>query len=327
MLTAYETLETARQALRLEAREYLNKPFDIATLRRAIRTAMERRALSLQARADNQQLRNLQQEIQQQKFREELARTRGEIYASIIHDINGPLTVISGFVDLINQRIGEATHLDGEKLEIVKDRLSRVTRQVASCVQISSRYLSFLRRDPAEPATVNINQVFTDLEELLKNHRQAGKHTLIIQPLTKDVTIPINGTDLIQILLNLAINALQCSEQPHQVEIRAERLHKPLDLAQFQDGPQDRFINRERFNNTAPLLSISVNDNGPGVSASAINRIFEPYFTTKPAGQGTGLGLSIVERLIEQANGAVHLHTELGTGSTFTVYLPGEVVV
>jgi two-component system, sensor histidine kinase and response regulator len=113
MLTAYETLETARQALRLGACDYLNKPFDIATLREAIRTAMERRSISLQIRANNQRLRELQQEIQNQKLREELARTRGEIYASIIHDINGPLTVISGFIEVINQRIGDATHLEG----------------------------------------------------------------------------------------------------------------------------------------------------------------------------------------------------------------------
>src|ERR1041385_7925636 len=72
MLTAYETLETARQALRLGACEYLNKPFDIATLREAVRTAMERRALSVQIRLNNQRLRDLQAEIQNQKVREEL---------------------------------------------------------------------------------------------------------------------------------------------------------------------------------------------------------------------------------------------------------------
>jgi signal transduction histidine kinase len=322
MLTAYETLETARQALRLGACDYLNKPFDIATLREAVRTAMERRSLSLQIGANNLRLKELQEEIQNQKLREELARTRGEIYASIIHDINGPLTIISGFIEVINQRIGDATHLEGEKLEIIKDRLNRITRQVTSCIQISNRYLSFLRGCASENTPVGINQILNDLGELLRTHTNAQKNTLLIRPLAADMTAQINGTDLIQILLNLAINGLQSSTEPHQVEIRSEYLLEPLDLARFADGPHDRFINRDGFHNVSPLLALMVEDNGPGIPDEVFAKIFDPYFTTKPVGQGTGLGLSIVKRLVEQAGGAVHLHTTPGKGTRFTVYLP-----
>ena len=244
MLTAYETLETARQALRLGACDYLNKPFDIATLRDSVRNAMERRSISLQIRANNQRLRELSIEIQNQKVREELARTRGEIYASIIHDINGPLTIISGFIEVINQRIGDANHLEGEKLEIIKDRLTRITRQVTSCIQISNRYLSFLRDCPGENTRVSINQILSDLGELLRTHTDAQKNALTIRSLTEDMAAQINGTDLIQILLNLAINAFQSSEQAHEVSIGAQRVPEPLNLAQFQDGPRDAFINR-----------------------------------------------------------------------------------
>jgi two-component system sensor histidine kinase/response regulator len=322
MLTAFETLETARQALRLGACDYLNKPFDIATLRDAVRTAMERRSLSLQIRANNNRLKELQEEIQNQKLREELARTRGEIYASIIHDINGPLTIISGFIEVINQRIGDATHLEGEKLDIIKDRLNRITRQVTSCIQISNRYLSFLRGCVSENTPVGVNQILNDLGELLRTHTNAQKNTLLIRPLAGDITAQINGTDLIQILLNLAINGLQCTTEPHQVEIRSQQLFAPLDLSGFTEGPQDRVINRDGFHNVAPLLALIVEDNGPGISPEAMAKIFDPYFTTKPVGQGTGLGLSIVKRLVEQAGGTVHLHSEPGQGTRFTVYLP-----
>ena len=323
MLTAYETLETARQALRLGACDYLNKPFDIATLREAVRTAMERRSLSLQIRINNQRLRELQQEIQSQRVREELARTRGEIYASIIHDINGPLTIISGFVEVINQRIGDATHLEGERLETIKDRLTRITRQVTSCIQISNRYLSFLRGCAAENTPVSVNQILNDLGELLRTHTNAQRNSLVIHALPEDMAAQINGTDLIQILLNLAINAFQCSNQPHKVEIRSERLTRPLDLSQVLDGPHDFFVNRQSFTNALPLLAVAVSDNGPGIPTDPVSRVFDPYFTTKPVGQGTGLGLSIVKRLTEQTGGGIHLHTEPGRGTTFTVYIPG----
>jgi signal transduction histidine kinase len=322
MLTAYETLETARQALRLGACDYLNKPWAIGTLREAVRRAMERRSISLEIRANGQRLKELQDEIHQQKMEEELARTRGEIYASIIHDINGPLTIISGFIEMINQRMGDSTHLEGDKLDIVKDRLNRITRQVTSCIQISNRYLSFLRRPAAAEGPVGVNQILNDLGELLRTHTHAQKNTLVIRPLDKDISAQINGTDLIQILLNLVINALQCSTQPHQVEIRGERLPEALDLARFQDGPEDLFVNREAFHNQPSLLALAVSDNGPGIPAEVIPKVFDPYFTTKPVGQGTGLGLSIVKRLVEQAGGGVHLHSSFGHGTTFTIYLP-----
>jgi two-component system sensor histidine kinase/response regulator len=327
MLTAYETLETARQALRLGACDYLNKPFDIATLREAVRTAMERRAISLQIRANNQRLRELQQEIQNQRLQEELARTRGEIYASIIHDINGPLTIISGFIEVINQRIGDATHLEGEKLDMVKDRLTRITRQVTSCIRISNRYLSFLRGSAGDSPPVSINQILADLGELLRTHTDAHRNTLAIRRLPEDTSAQINGTDLIQILLNLSINAFQCSDLPHEVEISAQQFPEPLDLSQFPDGPESYLVNRTGFSNVAPIVALAITDNGPGIGPELLAKVFDPYFTTKAVGQGTGLGLCIVKRLIEQGSGAVHLATRLGKGTTFTVYLPAHPVV
>jgi signal transduction histidine kinase len=99
-------------------------------------------------------------------------------------------------------------------------------------------------------------------------------------------------------------------------------LRHPLDLTQLKDGPQDRLLNVENFDNTAPILVLSVRDTGPGIPEETIPKIFEPYFTTKGPKQGTGLGLNIVQRLIKEAKGVLHLHTELSKGTTFTIYLP-----
>lgn len=322
MLTGYETVDTARQALRLGASDYLNKPFDIATIRESVRTAMNRRTSSLQVRRNIQRLRDLQDQVQDQQMREELARTRGEIYASIIHDINSPLTVISGFIDVICHRISDASCLEGDLLEFVKERLNRVNRQVTSCIQITSRYLSFLRSHGDEVPSVSINQILGDVRDLLRTHAGGQNHTLTVSPLPEDCAAQINGTDLIQILHNLAINAFQSAETPHRVEIRAERRLERLDLSCVKDGPQDLLVKGIRFANTPPLLAVVVQDDGPGVHPDLIGKVFDPYFTTKPAGKGTGLGLAIVKRLVEQAGGVVHLHTEVGRGTTFTVYLP-----
>src|SRR5277367_402898 len=205
MLTAYETVDTIRQALRLGACDYLNKPFDVATVRKAVATAMERHSFADEIRANNERLGALQIELHDQKMQEEITRTRGEIYASIIHDINGPLTIISGFIQIINQRMGDAKKLEGEDMDMVKDRLKRITRQVSNCIEISHRYLSFMRQQPAAPIRINVNLILEDLRELLNVHPSKGSNTLRIQSLPQGLELEMNGTDLIQILLNLAI--------------------------------------------------------------------------------------------------------------------------
>ena len=321
MLTAYETIETARQALKLGACDYLTKPFDISTMRAAIANAMERHTLSEEIHANNRKLVELQEELHNQKLQEEIVRTKGEIYASVIHDINGPLTIISGFIEIINQHISNATALDPGSLDLVKDRLARITRQVNNCIEISQRYLSFLRKRSTDKAPIGTNQILADLGELLKVHPSAQKNELVIRPLDEDAVAEINGTDLIQILLNLTINALQCSPEPHRVEIFGQRLAKPLDLSAVQDGPESHLINRDGLHNVAPLLAIAVRDNGPGIAPDVLPKIFQPFFTTKSSSKGTGLGLAIVHRFVKEGKGAIHLQTRVGEGTTFTIYL------
>ncbi|HEX7617290.1 MAG TPA: hybrid sensor histidine kinase/response regulator, partial [Verrucomicrobiae bacterium] len=324
MMTAFETTDTIRQALRLRACDYINKPFDIATMRAAVAQAMQRRKLESEIHTSAEKVQDLLAELQNQRIEEQIAKTRGDIYASIIHDINGPLTVISGFVQVLNQRVGRSSRLELEDLEFIKDRLRIIARQVGNCIEISRRYLGFLRRQPTESAaSVSVNQLFRDLEQIVRVHPSLLENEFRITPLAGDAAVRINGTDVIQILLNLAVNAFQCTPQPHRVEISGEVLHAPLDLTKFKDSPHDRLLNIESMDNTAPLVIFRVSDTGPGIAPEVLPKIFQPYFTTKGPRQGTGLGLNIVQRLIKEGSGALHCHTQVNEGTTFTVYLPG----
>jgi signal transduction histidine kinase len=77
------------------------------------------------------------------------------------------------------------------------------------------------------------------------------------------------------------------------------------------------------MNNSVPLVKFQVRDTGPGIPTDVLPKIFQAFFTTKGSREGTGLGLSIIQRLVKEGNGALHCHTEVGEGTTFTVYLPG----
>jgi signal transduction histidine kinase len=326
MLTAFETTDTMRQALRLQACDYLNKPFDVSAMRAAVANAMHRRTLASQANTETEKFQELVTELQNQKMEDQITQTRGEIYASIIHDINGPLTVISGFVQLMHQRIAKAEALAGDDLAFVKERLKTVSRQVANCIEISSRYLGFLRRSGDDAPRAEVNEILSDLAHLVGVHPSKRLNEFKIEPLREDIAALMNGTDLIQVLLNLAVNGFQCVADPHTVKISANVFSDPLDLSLFKDGPQDRLLNVENFDNTAPLVGLSVQDTGPGIPPEILPKIFHPFFTTKGSRQGTGLGLSIVQRFIKEAGGALHLHTEKGVGTIFTVYLKAAAI-
>lgn len=329
MLTAYETIETARQALRQGACDYLTKPFDLETMRGAVANAMERRTLSEQRDANLRRLRDLQEELQSRDIQNEIIRAKGEIYASVLHDINGPLTIISGFIEVINNHVRGAHNVEGESLDLVKDRLSRVTRQVNNCIEISQRYLSFLRRPTQGGVLTGIRQTFHDVNELLRVHPSVRNNEVLVQLPDPDLQAEINGASLIQLILNLAINALQCSPDAHQVHLNAQRLPEPLQLDTFVDGPQSRFLNRDGFRNAAPLAAITVSDNGSGIPPEVLDEIFktrsfEQYFSTKEERKGTGLGMAIVQRFVKDSHGALYVSTRVGQGTSFTVYLPAK---
>jgi two-component system, sensor histidine kinase and response regulator len=325
MMTAYETTDTLRQALKLHACDYINKPFDVATVRAAVASAMQRRRLRAAENDSEGKVEELFAELQSHKIQEQIAHARNEIYASIIHDINGPLTVISGFVQLMNQRLAGTTEPSAADLEFIKDRLKTIHRQTANCIEISRRYLSFLRRsENEEHARVGVNQLLADLDQLVREHPSLGSHQFTIHPLERDIGVRMNGTDLLQILRNLAVNAFQASHMPHTVEISGRVLDEPLDLSLLRDGPQDRVMNVESCDNVAPLVMLRVRDTGPGIAGDILPKVFQPYFTTKSEKQGTGLGLSIILRLVKQAGGVLHLHSLAGEGTTFTIYLPAS---
>ncbi len=321
MLSAFETTDLIRQALRLRACDYISKPFELANMRAAVANAMQRHTLEGEIHNNAEQLERLLKDLQDQKIEEQMAQTRGDIYASIIHDINGPLTVISGFVQLLNQRLGNATRLETDTVELMRDWLKTITRQVTNCIEISRRYLNLMRRQPGEAPKVGVNQLLVDLGHLLRAHPSRQNHKFEIHPLPSDLAVRMNGTDLIQVLLNLTVNAFQCAPQPHSVSIESSVLPQAADLAGFKDGPQDRFLNIESFSNAPPLVVLAVSDDGPGIPPEVLPKIFQPYFSTKGPRQGTGLGLAIVQRLVKEGGGALQVHTEPGHGTTFRVYL------
>ncbi len=317
MLTAYETLETARQALRFGAREYLNKPFDIPTLRSVTARALEKRRASSDLKSAHQRLAELQTELNR-------SASAGESAANIVHDLNNPLGVISGFVELLNRQVQDVASLQGDELEMMRGSLARVQSQVQRCLEISRRYLGADRAGSPGEERAPVHEVLVDLHELLLKHPSATNNTFVVQEPPRPLFAAMNGSDLLRVLLNLATNALQASPQSHRVEIAAEVLPPNHEISGSANTETERFLAKDTFDSRNPLVGITVRDEGEGMSSDVVRRLFDERFSTKPAGQGHGLGLGSVRDLVFAAKGAVKVSTAKGKGSTFTVYIPAK---
>ena len=326
MLTALETLESAKQAMRAGACDYLAKPFELSTLRESVARAHRLRAISHNVEANTERLRTLSDQLQDSFSREEMTRTANEIYAGVIHDLNNPLAIIAGFVDVLHKRIVDVSSLAGDDLQNFRQHLQTISKQVNTCCDISARYLRFMSRIGSSPQQVPVNQVLTDIEQLLRNHPALKSSLLVVDPLPEDAVVSLQGTELLQALLNLAINALQSTEATQTVRLSAEIYPRPLPVSTFVSGPEMRYAGLESFTNTAPFVAISVADEGCGIPPHVLPRIFDTYFTTKEPGKGTGLGLSIVARLVRSAHGFIRVNTRPGQGTVMTIVLPAGPV-
>ena len=320
MLTAYETMDTAKEAIRGGACDYLTKPFEISVVRDAIGNAVARRRLADRLSGSSLRLIELQHELNDISLREELARTQNEIYESVMHDIGSPLTAISVLIQILNQDLASTRGAADPKM--VHTQLQKVDQQVGRCIALSRRYLDYARQRASGQNEVMVNQSLRDVYELVAANPAARGNTVEITPMQVDLKAAINGTDLIQILINLVVNALQSTPQPHHVKLSADYLVSPLTEDELGGGSDEVVIGGDRFINEAPLVVVHVEDDGDGMSPEIMAKIFAPYFSTKAPGKGTGLGLVIVARLLGNAHGLLRVNSAVGTGTRFSLYIP-----
>ena len=214
----------------------------------------------------------------------------GQLAGGVAHDFNNLLTVVTGCGELLRDDM-EKTNPDRELVEDIltaADRATSLTRQL----------LAFSRQTMLQPTVVNLNDVVADSENMLRRLiREDIILTVNLDP--RSGSVRVDPDQLNQVLLNLSVNARDSMPGGGRLTIETCRLD-----------------DREGF------AGIIVTDSGEGMSAAVQERIFEPFFTTKPKDQGTGLGLATVYGIVKQSGGEVHVESELGQGSRFTILIP-----
>jgi two-component system, cell cycle sensor histidine kinase and response regulator CckA len=224
----------------------------------------------------------------------------GRLSSGIAHDFNNLLTVILGHVELMRRQAPSSPSPQAlETISLAIDRASDITSQL----------MAFGREQPFRPERVELGAAVADLMPLLKS--AVGDEisvTLVTEPSSSWVMM--DCTQLSQILLNLVLNARDAMPDGGRLRIET-RLANAVELARLvPDDPHGSFV------------QILVTDDGQGMSDETKRHLFEPFFSTKEGGQNSGLGLASVYGLTRQNGGYITLKSELGTGTSFSLYFP-----
>ncbi len=226
----------------------------------------------------------------------------GQLAAGIAHDFNNILTIIQGHVNLQLAQADLAAPL--------RSSLKHVNRASERAADLTRQLLAFSSKQVVQSRVLSVNQIVRQLHALFC--RVIGEQvTLHCECAETLPAIEADECNLEQVIMNLVVNARDAMPQGGQLVVRTRVVD--IDEAYAAQNPQSR---------PGQFVCLSVADEGCGIAPANLEHIFEPFYTTKDLGKGTGLGLSTAFGIVKQHAGWIEVSSEVGKGSTFSVYLP-----
>ena len=245
-----------------------------------------------------------QKSLEQQFAQAQKMQAVGQLAGGVAHDFNNLLTAMIGFTDLLLQRhgVGDPSFADLIQIKQNANRAAGLVRQL----------LAFSRKQPLQPKLIDVTDNFAELSHMLK--RILGEQiTLKFHHGSELGFIKVDPVQFSQVIINLAVNAKDAMNGNGLLTIstRTETLHESHRFGGDTIKPGD-------------FVVIDVSDNGCGIPPENLSRIFDPFFSTKEniVGSGTGLGLAMVYGIVRQTEGFIQVSSIVGTGTTFSIFLP-----
>jgi PAS domain S-box-containing protein len=242
--------------------------------------------------------RDLEERLRQSRKMESI----GQLAGGVAHDFNNMLGIIIGNTEFALENADPAGPLCDDLREVLK-----AARRSAD---LTGQLLTFARKQVISPKVLDLNET---VEGMLKMLRRLIGENVDLDWQTKAGLWPtiMDPSQIDQILTNLCVNARDAIEDVGAITIRLGNtvLEEACPSGQIQPAPGN-------------YVALSVSDNGCGMDQQTVTKVFEPFFTTKETGKGTGLGLAAVYGIVQQNSGGIDVCSEVGRGTTFTVYLP-----
>jgi signal transduction histidine kinase len=297
MLTGFGALETAQEALRLGANDYISKPFDATEMRDVVHRNVERTRVHRTGETAASEIRELNGRLLKELAQKERLASLGQASAEFVHDLGNPLTIVWGYVQLLAKKLEQSDAGQTPQGVTSSKELNIIEQNVRLCRELLTMWQSYGSVEAAPHKSISVSaivgEVFKGTEAMAA---QAGI-TLTSDNCDDECTVQGDEVQVKRAIQNVLINAIQAAaETKGAVKVSCTR--------------KDFYVD------------IRVEDNGPGIAPAQMQKIFEPYFTTRQNKSGTGLGLYITKKVVEDHNGSIKVDSVPQEGTTFTIRLP-----
>ncbi|MCX6996452.1 MAG: response regulator [Kiritimatiellaeota bacterium] len=296
MLTGYGALETAQEAIRHGANDYLSKPFDAREIQEIVKRHAQRTRVERRRRHSEEELRQINEQLSANLASKERLAAIGQKSAEFVHDLRNPLTAVLGYVELLSEDLKQSKDKLAERWTDTAEYLEIIERNVTRCRELSEMWLSLGKKTSGQMRPVVVQEL---LQEVMESVGPMADSLGVHVEWARDQEPGAIEADRLQVfraLCNLVINAV-------------EAVASGTGVVRIRNGKADGRV------------KISIQDNGSGIVPEQLKRLFEPYFTTKGK-TGTGLGLFITKKVIEEHCGTIEVQSKANEGTVFTVSLP-----
>jgi signal transduction histidine kinase len=253
--------------------------------------------MSLSLGQAEQHRKKIEKQLRQAQRLEAIGRLAG----GVAHDHNNMTSVIMGFAELALDSL--------DKEDPLYENLQEIRAAASRSADITRKLLAYARCQPITPKVLNLNQTVDSMLSMLK--RLIGEDIeLTWCPGSSIWPVKIDPSQIDQILANLCVNARDAISDVGRIVIETANMEfDEVYCADHQDFLPGEYV------------QLSISDDGMGMDAAIVDKIFEPFFSTKRVGQGTGLGLSTVYGIVKQNGGFINVYSEPNVGTTFRIYL------
>ena len=292
LLTGNATTSDGVEGIKAGAFDYLTKPIELDHLSNKIGQAYEK-ILSVEAEQKEAEYRK---QIEQQLIVTEKLASLGTLAAGVAHEINNPLAIIRESTGWMKQLLTKDELKDMPRRSDLEKALDKIDKSIERASRITHQLLGFAKKSDYAMSDVNLAELMQEAVQLIRHETKKRNISIIWKIASPPDTIWSAPYEIRQALLNLLTNAVHAIGYDGSITIGLEDL-----------GDQ---------------LAIEVSDSGKGIPRENLNKIFEPFFSTKSPGKGTGLGLFVTRGIIEKLGGTVEAESAVGQGSSFCVKLP-----
>ena len=297
MLTGFGALETAQEALRLGANDYINKPFDAREMREVIGRNVERTRLHRTGVNAAEEIKELNNRLLKELAQKERLASLGQASAEFVHDLGNPLTIVWGYVQLLAKKLEQSEKENGATGPTSAKELQIIEQNVRLCRELLTMWQSYGSVQAAPHKSISVSGIVSEVVKGVT--AMAAQNGVELKSNLCDDACTLLGdpTQMTRAIQNVIINAVQAAgERKGTVTVSCVR--------------------REFY------VDVRVEDTGLGIAPDKMAKIFDPYFTTKQGKSGTGLGLYITKKVVEDHNGSIKVDSTPEIGTTFTIRLP-----